>query len=291
MTVSMTSADSKTAFVLAGGGSLGAIQVGMLAELMSAGVHPDMIVGVSAGALNGAFLALAPNPQTVTRMGLLWEQITTRQVLGLSGRSLLGLLGLTDHVGNPQGLRRLLENELGYRSFNQTAIPLHLVCADLVTGDEVVISRGDVVEAVLASTAIPGVYPPVHYEGRYLVDGAVATSTPISVAAVKGATRIFVLPCGFACAQKKVSKGAIGRAVHAISLLGARQLRRDFELYSSSHVMRIAPPLCPLSHSSYDYSKGSELIARARESTKTWINGGGLVRCEFPEQLNMHAHA
>ena len=135
---------TKTAFVLGGGGSLGAIQVGMLAELMNAGVQPNMIGGVSTGALNGAFLALAPSLQTVARMGRLWERITTRQVLGLSWRSLLGLVGFRDHVGSTQGLRRLLETELGYRSFNETAIPLHLVCADLVRGDEVAISHGDV---------------------------------------------------------------------------------------------------------------------------------------------------
>jgi NTE family protein len=287
----MSSTEEKTAFVLAGGGSLGAIQVGMLAELMSAGVRPDIIVGVSAGALNGAFLAAAPTLETVTRMGVLWERITTREVLGLSWRSLLGLIGLRDHVGNPRGLRQLLDTELGYRTFSETAIPLYLVCADLVTGDEVIISEGDVAQAVLASTAIPGVFPPVAYQGRYLVDGAVASCTPISVAVAAGATRVFVLPCGFACAQKKISTWAIGRAMHAISLLGARQLRRDFEHYAASLVMRIAPPLCPLSHSSYDYSKGAELIAKARESTRTWIEGGGLARCEYPEQLNMHVHS
>ncbi len=114
----MAITDHKAAFVLAGGGSLGSIQVEMLAELMNAGVQPNVIVGVSAGALNGAFLALAPSLQTVARIGRLWERITTRQVLGLSWRSLLGLVGFRDRVGSTQGLRRLLETELGYRSFN-----------------------------------------------------------------------------------------------------------------------------------------------------------------------------
>ena len=137
-------------------------------------------------------------------------------------------------VANAVSMHYRLETELGYRTFSETAVPLSLVCADLVTGDEVVISEGGVAEAVLASTAVPGIFPPVAHQGRNLVDGAVASCTPISVAVAAGATRVFLLPCGFACAQKKISSWAIGRATHAISLLGARQLRRDFEHYSAS---------------------------------------------------------
>ena len=282
----------RTAFVLTGGGSLGAVQVGMLAELIGAGVRPDIIVGVSAGALNGAFLASDPSSRMVDHMAMLWSRMTTREVLGLSWRSLLGLLGLRDHVASPEGLRSLLKRELSCQTFAETALPLHLVCADLNTGEEVVISSGNIAEAVIASTAIPGVFPPVAREGRHLVDGAVAACTPIAVAAALGATRIIVLPCGFACALSPVSNRAIGRAMHAITLLGAGQLRHDFEHYAKSLVMRIAPPICPLSQSSYDYSNGGDVDrARAREVTRTWIGGGGLERSDFPNQLGLHSHA
>lgn len=280
----------RTAFVLAGGGSLGAVQVGMLAELIGAGVRPDVIVGVSAGALNGAFLAFDPGLKMVEQMAALWSRMTTKEVLGLSWRSLLGLLGLRDHIASPEGLRSLLERELPYRTFAETAVPLHVVCAELVTGEAVVISSGNMAEAIIASTAIPGVFPPVEREGRYLVDGAVAASTPISVAAALGATRIIVLPCGFACALNTVSKRAIGRAIHAITLLGARELRRDYEHYSNSVVMRFAPPICPLSQSSYNYSNGAHLIAKARNVTRAWIDGGGLDCSDFPNQLAIHSH-
>lgn len=280
----------KTAFVLAGGGSLGAVQVGMLAELLSAGLQPDFIVGVSAGALNGAFLAFDPSINMVDRMAVLWSKITTRQVLGLSWRSLLGLIGVRNHIASTQGLRSLLQRELPYQDFADAAVPLHLVCAELVAGDEVVLSSGDITTAVLASTAIPGVFPPVEHEGRILVDGAVTSGTPISVAVAYGATRIIVLPCGFACAQKLVARGAVGRAMHAISLLGASQLRRDFDYFSTSRRIHIAPPLCPMSQSSFDYSNGSELIARGRASTRDWIDAGGLGRGDFPRQLAIHSH-
>ncbi len=276
--------------MLAGGGSLGAVQVGMLAELLGAGVRPDVIVGVSAGALNGAFLAFDPSLDMVEQMAVLWSRMTTREVLGLSWRSLLGLLGLRDHIASPLGLRSLLKRELPYRTFAETAVPLHVVCAELVTGEAVVISSGEVTEAIIASTAIPGVFPPVERDGRYLVDGAVAACTPITVAAALGVDRIIVLPCGFACALNTISKRAIGRAMHAITLLGARELRRDYEHYSNSVVMRFAPPICPLSQSCYDYSNGAYLIAQARNVTRAWIEDGGLDYGGFPNQLAIHSH-
>ncbi|HYB64029.1 MAG TPA: patatin-like phospholipase family protein [Steroidobacteraceae bacterium] len=285
-----TDANPRTALVLAGGGSLGAIQVGMLGELLAADVRVDFVVGVSAGAINGAFFAHAPNADTVARLTALWSRVTTREALGLSWASLLGLAGLRGHIANPRGLRGLLERHLPYRDFSQTALPLHLVCAELVTGEEVVLSAGSVIEAVLASAAIPGVFPPVTLGGRTLVDGVVAAGTPIAAARRLGAGRAIVLPCGFACAAKAVSDRALGRAMHAITLLGARQLRQDFERYSEVMTINVVPPLCPLSHSSYDYSRGAALIARARESTREWLAGGGLGRRDFPGQLAIHSH-
>src|SRR5512136_1529090 len=100
-------AQSRTAFVLAGGGSLGAAQVGMLAELTVAGERPDLIVGVSAGAINAAFFAADPSLQRLDAMAALWQSITTRRALGLSWRSILGLVGLRDHVASPHALRDL----------------------------------------------------------------------------------------------------------------------------------------------------------------------------------------
>ncbi|HXY75276.1 MAG TPA: patatin-like phospholipase family protein [Steroidobacteraceae bacterium] len=290
MTNAQDASPQRTALVLSGGGSLGAIQVGMLAELAAAGVRPDFVVGVSAGAINGAFFAHAPDGTMVEKLTELWCQVTTREALGLSWRSLLGLLGLSDHLANPSGVRALLERNLPYRRFEETAVPLHIVCADLVTGAEVVLSRGDVIEAVLASAAIPGVFPPVKVEGRTLVDGVVAAGTPIATAGRLGASRLIVLPCGFACADKTVSGRALGRAMHAIALIGARQLKQDYERYAGSLAIHVVPPLCPLEQSSYDYSKGATLIARARESTRRWLEEGGLSRREFPGELIEHTH-
>ncbi|MGH8305496.1 MAG: patatin-like phospholipase family protein, partial [Steroidobacteraceae bacterium] len=178
----------RLALVLAGGGSLGAVQVGMLAELVTAGVWPDFVVG-EAGAINGAFFAHAPSAATVQRLTALWSRVTTREALGLSWASLLGLAGFRGHLANPRGLRGLLEHNLPYRSFGETEVPLHIVCAELVTGEEVVLSQGAVIEAVLASAAIPGVFPPVTIGGRTLVDGVVAAASAARSSANGGPPR------------------------------------------------------------------------------------------------------
>jgi len=282
--------ESRQAFVLAGGGSLGAVQVGMLAELVANGLRPDLIVGVSAGALNGAFLAYDPTATMIQRMCALWASVRTRDVLGFSLGTLLGILGFRGYLADSRGVRRLLERELPYRQIEATRVPLHVVAAEQRTGQEVVLSAGDVIEAVLASTAIPGVYPPVSVAGQALVDGVVATGTPIATAARLGATRLIVVPCGFTCVERAIPRHPVGRAMHAFSLLGARQLRSDFANFADRVELRLVPPLCPLSQSPYDYSQGAALIAASRQSTRRWLDGGGLERAEFPGELAVHTH-
>jgi NTE family protein len=279
-----------TAYVLAGGGSLAAAQVGMLAELCAAGERPDLVVGVSAGAINAAFFAPDPSSDNTRRMAGHWISMTTRRALGFSLGSLLGLIGLRDHLASPAGLRALLAGHLAYERFDQAAVPLHVVCAELETGREVLLSEGPVIEAVLASTAIPGVFPPVELGGRQLVDGAIAANTPIATAVRLGADRLIVLPAGFACALRHIGRSALARAMHAITLLGARQLHADFDRYSREVAIHVIPPLCPVSHSSYDYRHATTLIERARAATREWLESGGLSRTEFPGPLVEHRH-
>ncbi len=276
--------------MLAGGGSLGAVQTGMLMELCAAGVRPDLIVGVSAGALNGAFLAYEFTPQMLERMAALWARVRTREILPISWGSLLGLIGRRGHVSTGRGIRALLERELPYRKFSESRVPLYIVAAEQQTGLEVLLSEGDVIEAVLASTAIPGIYPAVELNGQSLVDGVVATGTPIATALKLGATQLTIVPCGFTCAQASVPRHAVGRAMHAITLLGARQLRADYAAYSDRAQLCVVPPLCPLAHSTYDYSHGAALVSAARAATRRWIEDGGLEKREFPLELVVHGH-
>lgn len=279
-----------TAFVMAGGGSLGAVEVGMLQALLAWGEAPTFVVGASAGAINGAFFAADPTQAGVDRLGQIWSGLKRQDVFPLNLRSVFGLFRHRDHLVDSSGLCQLLERHLPYRQLEAAAIPMHVVASDMLTGDEVLLSRGPVVDAVLASAAIPGVFPPVRINGRWLVDGGVANNTPISTAIRLGATRVIVLPTGFACALKQLPSGAIPRAMHALSLLVARQLVQDAARFADTVELRIVPSLCPLECSPYDYSAAAALIAQAAESTRRWLQEGGLEQAGVPMQLHEHGH-
>ena len=279
-----------TAFVLAGGGSLGAVEVGMLKELLAWGERPAMVVGASAGAINAAFFAGDPTSAGAARLERLWCDLKRSDVFPFSLANLLGLLRQRDHLVDSHGLRRLLERHLPYLRLEDAGLPVHIVAADLLSGDEVVLSAGPVVDAVLASAAIPGVFPPVDIGGRLLVDGGVANNTPVSTAIALGATRVIVLPTGFACALQKAPSGAVARAMHALGLLVARQLVHDAERFADVVQLRIVPSLCPLERSPYDYSASASLIEQAASTTRHWLEDGGLERGGVPMQLREHRH-
>lgn len=281
----------RTAFVLAGGGSLGAVEVGMLQALLDWGEAPAFIVGASAGAINAAYFAADPSRAGADKLEAIWCALKRRDVLPFSLSSMLGMLRRRGHLVDSHALRRLLERNIPYRQLEQAALPVHIVASDMLSGHEVVLSSGSVVDAVLASAAIPGVFPPVQIGERLLVDGGVANNTPISSAIRLGATRIIVLPTGFACALNRLPAGAIARAMHALSLLVSRQLVHDAERFAGNDItLRIVPSLCPLDISPYDYSAGKSLIAQSRACTQQWLETGGLDHAGVPQPLHEHQH-
>lgn len=278
----------RTAFVLAGGGSFGAVQVGMLRELLSHGVTPDLVVGASVGAINGAYLAGHPHAEGVKRLEAIWRGLRRRDVFPLGWRSLIGLLGRRNFMVEPDGLRRLLEANLPFRDLERAAVPLHVVATDVLHGDTVRLSSGPAVEAVLASCAIPAAFPLVRIGGRHLMDGAVASNTPVRAAIELGATRLIVLPTGYACALDAPPTRAIAIMLHAITLLTAHQLVADLEHYGTQVEIVTVPPLCPLAVSPYDFSKAGDLIERAAEQTRRWLAQGGMEKPRIPGALRPH---
>ncbi|HEX6017536.1 MAG TPA: patatin-like phospholipase family protein [Burkholderiaceae bacterium] len=278
----------KTAFVLAGGGSFGAVQVGMLRELMAHGLMPDLVVGSSVGAINGAYLVGSPDFAGVERLEAIWRGLRRRQVFPITWRTLAGSIARQAPLVDPGGLRRLLEQHLPYHDLERAPVPLHVVATDLLSGNLMRLSSGAVVDAVLASCSIPGAFPPVRIDGNLLVDGAVASNTPVQVALDLGAARIVVLPSGFACALEAPPRGAIATALHAITLLIAHQLVADLERSRGKAEIVTVPPLCPLAVSAYDFSRAGELIERAATQTRAWLDKGGLARQHIPAALRPH---
>ena len=153
-----------------------------------------------------------------------------------------------------------------------------------------VLSKGPAAQAILASVAIPPAFAPVKFEHLYLADGAITSNTPVKIAVELGAERLIILPTGYACALETPPIGAVASALHALTLLIARQLLSELEHLDQRIEYFVVPPLCPLTGSPYDFSQTGTLIARAMESTKTWLAEGGLERPRVHTQLRLHKH-
>jgi len=280
---------ARTAFVFAGGGSLGAVQVGMLQVLLDARMRPDFVVGSSVGAINAAYFAGAPDPGGVARLADLWTGLRRADVFPLTLASALGLLFHPKSLVSPKRLRRLLETHIGFARIEDARVALHVLATDQ-QGAGVQLSSGPAVDAILASAAVPGVFPPVTIDGRALMDGAIAANTPLRLAARLGATRIVVLPTGYACALEAPPQGVVAKALHAITLLIAWQLMHELEAMPADVQVHLVPTLCPLEVSPYDFSASRELIDRARRTTREWLDGGGLDRPARAHELAAHHH-
>jgi NTE family protein len=281
-----------TAFVLSGGGSLGAVQVGMLQALAARGFQPDMLVGASAGALNATYLgAHGFTTETVDDLAQVWRRLRRNDVYPFTPhRHLLALTGISSSLCVPDALRRLISSHVRCARLDDTVIPVHVVATDVLSGQEVLLSHAETVPAVLASASIPAVFPPVQIDGRVLFDGGVANNTPISQAVALGASRVVVLPAGIACALPSPPRTPLATAVHAISLLVQQRLAGDVAAYRDRVELIVLPPLCPLSVASTDFRHASLLIDRAREATAHWLDAD-YHTLPHPERfLSTHHH-
>jgi len=280
----------KTAFVLAGGGSFGAIQVGMMHALAARGVEADMVVGSSVGAMNGAYYAGDPTLKGVLQLESIWRGLNRHDIFPIGWRTLFSFLTRRDFLIPHDGLQKLIDDHLPYRDLEQAKLPVHIVTTDIVSGASVVLSDGPAAQAIIASTAIPGAFAPVRYKNLYLADGAISSNTPIRVAIAQGARRLIVLPTGYACATEAPPIGAVANALHALTLLIARQLVSELEDLPPAIECVVVPPLCPLVGSPYDFSRTDDHIERAIAATDAWLEQGGLTRGGIPHEMRPHSH-
>src|SRR6266851_5481813 len=270
--------EPRTAFVLAGGAALGAMQAGMVHALYERGIAPDLLIGTSAGALNAAFLASRPaTVATAQELAALWRGLRCSDILPLRPATLIsGLAGRRDHLIPDQALRRLAARHLQFDRLEQAAIPLHLVAFGLLAGTEVRLSDGPAIDAVLAAAAIPGVLPPVRWRGRLLADGGIADNTPVSHAVALGARRIYVLPT-----QNPGDRGlprppraAVAAAVHAITLLTNARLQDDLARYAPAAELIVLPALNPQHIALTDFGHAGQLITQALAAAREALTVG-----------------
>jgi len=279
--------------VLSGGASLGAIQAGMLHALYERGVAPDLIVATSVGAINGAFIASRPpTVATADALGDIWRSIHRDEVFPRNlVTGLLGFVGRRNSLLSSAGLHHLLERHIEFKRLEDAAIPFHVIAVDLKSGHERRLSEGDVVEAVLASAAIPAVFPPVRWDDVELIDGGVANNTPISHAIELGATEIYVLPTGYACHLHTAPSSALGMGLHALTLLIQQRLIIEIRAFRDRARLVVLPPPCPLDVTPADFSHARELIERARRDAQAFLAAIPVGRSAVPPVMrDMDTH-
>lgn len=186
----------RTAFVLGGGGVLGAAEVGMLAGLADAGIRPDLVVGTSVGAINGVFVAADPEG-AAQRLADVWRSNVVRDAFGGSMLTRLSTLVRSGtHLHSNLGLARMLERYLPVQTFEELKVPFQCVAASVEKAAARWFHEGALLPAILASTAVPGLLPPVRIGGEHFFDGGLVHSIPVGRAVHLGARRIFVLHVG-----------------------------------------------------------------------------------------------
>ena len=186
----------QTAFVLGGGGILGAHEVGMLRALSEAGIRPDLVVGTSVGAINGALVAADP-AGAAARLAGLWQGDDLREAFSESVWGRLARLARSGtHLHAIEPLQRMLEGALPGKDFADLELPFHCVAASIERARARWFSAGPLVPAVLASCAVPGLLPPVEVDGEHYFDGGLVDSIPVGRAISLGARTVYVLHVG-----------------------------------------------------------------------------------------------
>jgi NTE family protein len=287
------------AVVVGAGGVLGAAHIGVGYALERHGFVPDMIIGTSVGALNGAIAAAHPD-RAAPWLDHVWTQLRRRDVYPL------GYLSSRTSVFTDRGLRRLIARAELPSRIEQLAVPFTAVAMDLVTGAPVLLDQGDLQSALLASAAIPGMLPPVDRAGRTLVDGGVIAYVPVLAAQQAGAASVVVVATGPESSPLRPTRtrrraGAI--AARAGLLLLHHQIERDLHEVAQHIPTVVLPTGIEDWPAPWDFGHSQRLISTAcrtagRFLDELHINGPGLYRvndssatCTSPDETSISSTA
>lgn len=260
-----------TAFVFSGGGVFGAMQVGQLAALVERGIRPDLIVGTSIGAINGAAFASDPTPAGLERLRETWLGMRGPDVFpGSAMARAARAIRRGDHVLDNRGLRRVIDR-IQARTFEQLQIPFHAVTTRLTTGEERVFAAGPLAPALLASAALPGVFAPVAIDGERYTDGGVVNNTPISAAIAAGATKLYVITCGRTNLATRDARRPLDVMVQAFAHSRARRFEHDLERYAGSAKIEVLPVSDPPMLRYDDLTHTQELMERAEQEARSYL--------------------
>ncbi len=275
----------KLAFVLSGGGSLGSVQVGCLEALLQHGIFPDLIVGTSVGALNGAFLAKDPTLEGITKLKEIWLSLQPHGPFREGRmRVLLRLLLGRKYLYANDTLREMVCQFLGDISFEDLQVPAAMVATDMESGEPVVLHQGSVELAVLASSAIPGVFPPVQIGGKEYVDGGMMSNCGLEAAWNQGARRMVVIAAPLAPPDRGV--GVLKPLGRALQVALDRLCQLEVAWFSHRCPVVVLDPVVPLGgHTFNDFSKTPFLLERGKTWTEDFLRSDqGVLLKSFSRQ-------
>ena len=265
-----------TAFVLGGGGNLGAVQVGMLQALFEAGITPDVVIGCSVGALNAAGVAADPTLAGVRRMRETWLNLDGDELWPAGRLSGLWMLGRKGHAIQPNtGLRQLIERALPYRRLEDAAVPVHVNATSLATGRGHWFTSGPAVEAILASAALPAVFPPVFIDGEAFIDGGVVDNVPISRAVALGVQRVYVLHVGNFTRPRPLPRRPIDVLLQSFSIARNHRFLAETDDPPAEVELVVLPGVDPGRIRRNDFSRSRDLMDRAYAAAREFLAGPG----------------
>jgi len=258
-------------FVLGGGASFGAVQVGMLQALAEVGLRPDLVVGTSVGSVNGALLAEDPSG-AANRLSHLWLQITREDVF--PGRPVDRMRTWHQHrtyLVPSDRLDALLARLLSAERFEQLALPFAATAMELLSGRVVHIESGSIRPAVRASSAIPGFYPPVRIDGRDLVDGGVVSNIPVDHALRMGARSVVVLDCGVFGLRMEPPRSLGETLAQVAAIIMRQQIIRDLPEVARQVPVLYLPGPFPLTSSPLDFTSSARLMQDAYQKSRAFL--------------------
>jgi NTE family protein len=266
------------AFVLSGGGNLGALQIGMMRALLEHDIKPDLIVGCSVGAINGAGLAEDPTLAGALRLERLWRALDGKELMPAGWLpNPVAIARRGEAIHESQGLRRHLEQTLTARTFEELAVPFQCVATDVVGVREVWFRSGPLIEPILASAALPAVYPAVEIDGVRYLDGGIVDDVPMSRAVELGARTLYVLQVGLFSRPRPEPKRPLDVAVQAYWIARHHRFKRELAAMPSD----IELHLLPTGQTPYmrynDFTRTSELISLAYEASSAYLAGRELA--------------
>lgn len=232
----------------------------MLRALMDAGVEPDLLVGASVGAINAAAFAAEPTTAGVDRLARTWKSLRADTVFPHHHYEGWRFIQRRDSVYPADPLAAVIRGFLTYERLEEARVPLHVMSSSLTTGEERWLTSGSAVTALLASAAIPGVFPPVALDGESLIDGGVLNDVPLSRAWQRGAELVIALLCGPVRPPPPVADRPVDALLAAFSVAVHGRFLRDVDQVPDGHRLVVMGADVPELAGYWDFSRTVELI-------------------------------